>query len=114
MKRSVRRIVRISLCEPTVTEGKVAANYAEYFRIPYIFEQESDNRLSSRIYQVMNAAIRPVAESRPLDEKAQQTVREQLKFAVDSRVYVDKLSNRAATLKSQIPAGRNSFYQSHV
>jgi hypothetical protein len=94
--------------------GKVAANYAEYFRIPYIFEQESDHRLSGRIYQVMDAAIRPVAESRPLGEKAQQTVREQLKFAVDSRVYVDKLSNRAAALKSQIPAGRNSFYQSHV
>jgi hypothetical protein len=93
---------------------KVAANYAEYFRVPYISAQEGDHSLSSRIRRVVDAAVQPIAENRPLDEKALNTIREQLKFAVDNRVYVDKLSNRAAALKSQIPTERKDFYQGHV
>ncbi|MDR1594973.1 MAG: glycosyl hydrolase 115 family protein [Prevotellaceae bacterium] len=94
--------------------GKAAANYAEYFHIPYIFEQESDHGLSSRINQVTRVTASAVAENKPLSEKALKTIQEQLKFAVDNRVYVDKLSSKATALASQIPAGRKDFYQSHV
>lgn len=96
------------------TAGRVAANYAEYFRIPYISAQESDHGLSSRIRQVVNATVQSVAKNRPLDEKTLTVIREQLKFAVDNRVYVDKLSSKTAALASQLPAGRKDFYQSHV
>jgi hypothetical protein len=98
----------------TKIAGKVAANYGEYFDIPYISEQESDQGLNVRIHRVMNATVPSVAENKSLDEGALKTVREQLKFAVDSRVYADRLSSKAASLMSQIPAGRKDFYQSHV
>jgi hypothetical protein len=98
----------------TKMAGRVAANYAEYFRIPYILEREGDNGLNSRIRSITDATISMVAKNETLDEKLLETVREQLKFAVDSRVYADRLSNKAASLTSQIPAGRKDFYQSHV
>jgi hypothetical protein len=98
----------------TKMAGRVAANYGEYFHLPYIAEQESDHGLNGRILRVMNATVPSVAENKSLDEEALKTVREQLKFAVDSRVYADRLSGKAASLTSQIPAGRKDFYQSHV
>jgi hypothetical protein len=93
---------------------EVAAVYEGFFNIPYVREQGSDHLLHTKLTSMHNA-VRPfVKETKPFDDKTHRLVNDNLQFAVDNGDDVRKLTERAASLVSQIPAERKDFFQAHV